>query len=218
MKKELTETNKFMIEKINEKKKNEEEKLKKANDSEKFKIRLRIKQLNEQLEKAKTPFERTPEEVERINKMIDNVKENVEVQAGNKIEGDRSDKQMSSKDEFQYGITMFINEVKKRREHLLKTIPVQEGILELLENHEPVGDEKEYAEEIKSRKNIVSQAKMALELFDDRIKNEQEVITWALENYENISKLNRFLNNPLGLKDYIEYEDSIKAKYLKGDK
>lgn len=216
--KELTETQKFMIEKINEAIKHEEEKLKKAKDNEKFKIRLKLKQLNEQLEKAKTPFERTPEEIERINGMINKVKENVEVQTGNRIEGDRSDKQMSSKDEFQYGITMFINEVKKRREQLLKTIPVQEGILELLESHEPIGDEKEYSEEIKSRKNIVAQAKMALELFDDRIKNEQEVITWALENYENISKLNRFLNNPLGLKDYIEYEDNIKAKYLKGDK
>lgn len=203
----------FMIEKIKEAIKEQKELLKKANDSEKPKIRIKLNNLEKQLENAKKPVVRTEKEVELINKIANKVKENAEVITGNKIEGDRSDKELTSKEEFEHGVSMFIEEIKLRKEQLLKDISTQEGIVKLLEEHEPIGDENSYKAEVQGRKNILGQMKMSLELFEDRINTNDEMVKWALENYENISKLNTFLNNPLKLKDYEEYVAEKRKKF-----
>lgn len=203
----------FMIEKIEEAIKEQNELLKKANDSEKPKIRIKISKLEKQLENAKKPVVRTEKEKELIDKIANKVKENAEVITGNKIEGDRADKQLTSKEEFEHGVSMFIEEIKLRKEQLLKDISTQEGIVKLLEEHEPIGDENSYKAEIQGRKNILGQMKMSLELFDDRINTNEEIVKWALENYDNISKLNTFLNNPLKLKDYEDYVAEKRKKF-----
>lgn len=203
----------FMIEKIEEAIKEQNELLKKANDSEKPKIRIKISKLEKQLENAKKPVVRTEKEKELIDKIANKVKENAEVITGNKIEGDRADKQLTSKEEFEHGVSMFIEEIKLRKEQLLKDISTQEGIVKLLEEHEPIGDENSYKAEIQGRKNILGQMKMSLELFDDRINTNEEIVKWALDNYDNISKLNTFLNNPLKLKDYEDYVAEKRKKF-----
>ena len=203
----------FMIEKIEEAIKEQNELLKKANDSEKPKIRINISKLEKQLENAKKPVVRTEKEKELIDKIANKVKENAEVITGNKIEGDRADKQLTSKEEFEHGVSMFIEEIKLRKEQLLKDISTQEGIVKLLEEHEPIGDENSYKAEIQGRKNILGQMKMSLELFDDRINTNEEIVKWALDNYDNISKLNTFLNNPLKLKDYEDYVAEKRKKF-----
>lgn len=203
----------FMISKINDAIKEQKKLLKKASDSEKPRIRIKISNLEKQLENAKKPVVRTEKEIELINKIANKVKENAEVITGNKIEGDRSDKELTSKEEFEHGISMFIEEIKLRKEQLLKDISTQEGIVKLLEDHEPIGDENSYKAEVAGRKNILGQMKMSLELFEDRINTNDEIVKWALENYENISKLNIFLNNPLKLKDYEEYVAEKRNKF-----
>lgn len=203
----------FMIEKIEEAIKEQNELLKKANDSEKPKIRIKISKLEKQLENAKKPVVRTEKEKELIDKIANKVKENAEVITGNKIEGDRADKQLTSKEEFEHGVSMFIEEIKLRKEQLLKDISTQEGIVKLLEEHEPIGDENSYKAEIQGRKNILGQMKMSLELFDDRINTNEEIVKWSLDNYDNISKLNTFLNNPLKLKDYEDYVAEKRKKF-----
>lgn len=205
METKLTKTQLFMIEQIKLAIKKEKENYKKANDSEKFKVKLKLKNLEEQLKRAQQPFERTEKEKELINKIANNVKENAEIMKGKKIEGDRSDRPLTSKEEFEHGISMFIEEVGNRKTQLEKDIATQKGILEILENHEFVGDEASYKAEIAGRKNIVAQMEMSLELFNERLSENEEVTKWALENYDNISKLNKFLNNPLKLKDYEDY-------------
>ena len=215
---ELTNIQKFMIGKIKEEITKTNKALKSAQDvSEKFKLKKKLENLKEQLANAQKPFERTEKEKELINKMAENVKKNAEVTSGVKIEGDRSDKPLTSKEEFEHGMSMFIQEVEHRREQLLKDMSTQEGIIKLLENHEPVGDEDAYKAEIAARKNIYKQMQMSLELFDDRIREKDEVQKWALDNYEFISRLNIWLNNPLRLKDYEDYEENIKSKYNKGE-
>lgn len=214
MENKLTDTQLFMIEQIKKAIAQEEELLKKAGDGEKPKHRIRLAQLHEQLEKASTPFERTEEEKELIEKIANKVKENVEVSAGKKIEGDRADKPLTSKEEFEHGMSLFIEEVARRKEELEKTLVVYEGIYEKLAVMETIGDEKIFNEELKSRKNIIAQIKMSLELFNDRLAESEEVQKWALDNYDNISKLNKYLNNPLRLKDYEEYETTLRKKYM----
>lgn len=214
MENKLTDTQLFMIEQIKKAIAQEEELLAKAGDGDKPRHRIKLKQLNEQLEKASTPFERTEEEKELINKMAEKIKENVEVSAGKKIEGDRADRPLTSKEEFEHGMSLFIEEVARRKEELEKTLVVYEGIYEKLSALETIGDEKIFNEELKSRKNIIAQIKMSLELFEDRLAESEEVQKWALDNYENISKLNKYLNNPLRLKDYEEYEAELRKKYM----
>lgn len=203
----------FMIGKIEEAIKEQNELLKKASDSDKPKIRIKISKLEKQLENAKKPVVRTEKEKELIDKIANKVKENAEVITGNKIEGDRADKPLTSKEEFEHGVSMFIEEIKLRKEQLLKDISTQEGIVKLLEEHEPIGDENSYKAEIQGRKNILGQMKMSLELFNDRIDTNEDIVKWALENYDNISKLNTFLNNPLKLKDYEDYVAEKRKKF-----
>ena len=73
---ELTQTQIFMIGKINEAIADVKTKMKTANDAEKPKLRIRLKQLEDQLENAKKPVHRTEKEKELINKMADKIKEN----------------------------------------------------------------------------------------------------------------------------------------------
>ena len=214
MENKLTDTQLFMIEQIKKAIAHEEELLKKAGDGEKPKHRIRMTQLHEQLEKASTPFERTEEEKELIEKIAKNVKENVEVSTGKKIEGDRADKPLTSKEEFEHGLSLFIEEVGRRKEELEKTLVVYENIYNKLADMKIEGDEKIVSEELKSRRNIIAQIKMSLELFNDRLAESAEVEKWALDNYDNISKLNKYLNNPLRLKDYEEYETALRKKYM----
>ena len=212
MENNLTKTQLFMIEKIEEAIKKEEELLSKAGSSDKPRHQLKLKQLNDQLKEAKKPFTRSEDEKALINKIANKVKGNVEIMTGKKIEGDRSDKPLTSKEEFEHGVSMFLEEINLRREQLLKTIPVHEGIIKMLEDHDPIGDEEEYKSEILARKNILSQMKMSLELFEDRIRD-SGIQEWAFENYDKLSELNKFLNNPLKLKDYEEYAVELKKKY-----
>ena len=214
MENKLTDTQLFMIEQIKKAIAHEEELLKEEGDGEKPKHRIRLTQLHEQLEKASTPFERTEEEKELIEKIAKNVKENVEVSTGKKIEGDRADKPLTSKEEFEHGLSLFIEEVGRRKEELEKTLVVYENIYNKLADMKIEGDEKIVSEELKSRKNIIAQIKMSLELFNDRLAESAEVEKWALDNYDNISKLNKYLNNPLRLKDYEEYETALRKKYV----
>lgn len=207
---ELTKTQLFMIEQIEKTIERERERLEKADYKKKPEIRKKIENLKLQLEKAKQPFERTEEEKKLIEKIAENVKENIEVSAPN-IEGDRSDKPLTSKEEFEYGMKMFIDEVKHRKEQLEKDLATQEGIVSILEQHEPVGDEQSYKNEISTRKNIISQMKMSLDLFNDRLA-EDEIQIWALDNYDNLSRLNTYLNNPLKLKDYEDYVEELRKK------
>lgn len=210
---ETNEIQQFMIKQIEKTIKETQELLKHANDSEKPKIRIKLVNLEKQLENAKKPVVRTEKEKELINKITEKVKENAEVITGNKIEGDRADKPLTSKEEFEHGVSMFIEEIKIRKEQLLKDISTQEGIVKLLEEHEPIGDENSYKAEVQGRKNILGQMKMSMELFDDRISTNEEIVKWALDNYDNISKLNTFLNNPLKLKDYEDYVAEKRKKY-----
>lgn len=209
---QLTKTQLFMIEQIEKFIKEEKLKLKKASDSDKPKIRIKIKQLETQLEQAKKPFERTEDEKKLIDSIANKVKGNVEIMTGKKIEGDRADKPLTSKEEFEHGISMFLEEIALRREQIIKTLEVQKGIVKILEEHEPIGDEKEYKDEIASRKNIIAQMEMSLDLFNDRIEN-SGIQEWAFENYDKLSELNKFLNNPLKLKDYEDYVAELKKKY-----
>ena len=91
---------------------------------------------------------------------------------------------------------------------------VYENIYNKLADMKIEGDEKIVSEELKSRRNIIAQIKMSLELFNDRLAESAEVEKWALDNYDNISKLNKYLNNPLRLKDYEEYETALRKKYM----
>lgn len=206
----LTKTQEFMIGQIEKALKDEKAKLKKANDSEKFKIRLKIKNLEQQLENAKKPFKRTEKEKQLINKIAGRVKENTEIMAGAKIEGDRADKPLTSKEEFEHGMSMFLLEVKNRKEQLAKDITVQETVVAVLENG--LNDHPEIKDDVESRKNIVAQMKMSMKLFEDRIAG-AEIQKWALDNYEMLSKLNTWLNNPLKLKDYEDYATALRNEF-----
>lgn len=208
---ELTKTQLFMIEQINMAIEQERANLEKADYKKRPEIRKKIENLKLQLQKASQPFERTEEEKKLIDNIVEKVEENAEVSKV-AIEGARADKPLTSKEEFEHGIKAFIEEVENRKAQLEKDLATQEGILKLLKESEPVGDATSFKDEIETREHIVRQLRMSMKLFEDRLA-ETEIQQWALDNYENISRLNTFLNNPLKLKDYEDYITSLTKEF-----
>lgn len=211
MEQKLTQTQLFMIEQINKAIEEVKEKIKKANDAEKPKLRIRLKQLEEQLENASKPFERTEKEKELINKMAENVKENAEVITGDKIEGDRSDKKLTSREELRYKLTSFLNDTKNKIVELKKVLAVQQEVLDVLSKHEAVSEEKLFEQNVKQIKDNIVMLKVSLRSMEDRVNN-AGIIDEIDNNYEFLKRVNIFLGNVLGLSDYQEYAENLKKE------
>lgn len=211
---ELTPTQVFMIEKINEAIKEIKGRIKKASDSEKPTLRFRLKQLEEQLENAKKPVHRTEKEKEIIENMTRKIKENAEVVAGDKIEGTRSDKKLTGREDLKYKLTAYINDNKNKIVELKKVLAVQEEVLKTLENHEPASEETIYKQNVAQIKDNIIRLKISLKSMEERVANEK-FVDEIDANYEFVRKLNIFLGNVLGLADYEEYAENLK-KELEG--
>lgn len=208
---ELTQTQIFMIGKINEAIADVKTKMKTANDAEKPKLRIRLKQLEDQLENAKKPVHRTEKEKELINKMADKIKENADVVAGDKIEGTKSDTKLTPKEDFKYKLTAYVNDNKNKIVELKKVIAVQEEVLQTLEAHEPVSEEPLYKQNVNQIKDNILKLKVSVKSMEDRVNN-AGIIEEVIENYDLIKRFNIFLGNVLGLADYEEYAEEIKKE------
>ncbi|MEG1565394.1 MAG: hypothetical protein RR342_01465 [Bacilli bacterium] len=214
---ELTDTQKFMIEQIKKTIVETKSNWKHASDSEKPFYRMKIANLEKQLENASKPFKRTKKEEEIINQMAKKIKNNAEVENGTKIEGDRADKKLTSAEDFKYKLGTYINNNIAKIVELEKGIAVQEEVLITLKAHTPASEEPMYAENIRQIEENIVKLKIAVTSMKERVE-EKEFVDEIIKNYEFVSRMNRFLGNPLGLADYEEYSNSLKSKVIGGDK
>lgn len=212
MEQELTNTQLFMIEKIGEEITKVKKMIKKASDSDKPKLRIRLKQLEEQLENAKKPVHRTEKEKEMIDNMAKNVLKNTQIEKGLKIEGDRSDKKLTSEEEFAYKLGEYLENNKNQIVELQKVIAVRKEVYETLLAHKPVSEETAYAQNLNQIKEDIVKLTVAVKSMQDRVEVGEDFIKEIRDNYQFVSKLNRFLGNPLGLSDYGEYAEELKNK------
>lgn len=213
---QLTPTQLRMAERIGNEIKKSEQALKTASGEEKNAIEERLNMLKAQYVKATTPFIRTSREKQLIDKIADSVKENASTVAGTKVAGDRSDKKLSSKDNFKYAVEMYIKEIENRLAPMKKELAAQEYILNILTANEEIAEEfrEVFGREVEFKKNMISQLKMNIKLFEERLElYNSGVFDWAINNYDDLSKLNVLLNDPLHLPDFEEYMSCRKKEF-----
>lgn len=209
---ELTKTQQFMIEQINKEIEKTKKSIVDANEKDKNKYRMRIAELNRQLENAKKPINRSEKDKELINKMIQHIQNNTEIEDPIVIEGDRSDKPMTSRDEFRYKLLRFVNENKNKIVELNKAIAVQQEVYNVLSRYEPVSEENMYRQNVTEIYNNIVKLKVAMKSMQERVDIGDKIIKEIDDNYELISRINRFLGNVIVLKDYEEYAEQLKKE------
>lgn len=143
--------------------------------------------------------------------MAEKVKENAEVVAGDKIEGTRSDKKLTGKEDLKYKLTAYVNDNKNKIVELNKVIAVQEEVLNTLLAHEPASEENLYKQNVTQIKDNILKLKVSVKSMEDRVKN-AAIVDEIIDNYAFISKVNIFLGNVLGLADYEEYAENLKKE------
>lgn len=214
----LTETQKMMIKKLEEAKAETEaraEVLRAKHPNltpDEFKelgeLQNKLININNQIRKAKQPVVMTPEKEAAIDKLIKNIEANAEI---TQVEAPEvsSAEEMSSKDEFQYSLNSYVEEMKASIPDMEKQLAVQKLILENMENFHPFEDKYDislYNADIETRRNIVEQLETTIQVVKKRIElAQQNLVGWAMDNYEMLSKFNFFVNNSLKLKDYEDY-------------
>jgi len=215
MEKVLTDVQKYMIEEITKAIKITEDEVKKASGSQKTKLRIRLNQLKVQLENAKKPVSRTPEEKAVIDKIVNKIAANTKVENVAGISGDRADKKHTSSEEFEIKLKTYLESNKNKIVEVEKLIAVQKEVYKVLNQHQPDSEETAYKQNLEQIKDNIIKLGVAVRSMKDRVADGERFVEEIIANYSFVSKLNRFLGNALNLSDYEEYANKLKNEIEK---
>ena len=197
--KELNPTQKLMVAAIEQEMEKTRNLLKKAkNDTEAKKLRARLANLKQQWENAHIPVHRTPEEIKKIDEIVKNVEENAEVVSA-EIEGDRSDKKLTPKEEFEYRLKTYVTDMKNRVVEAKKAAALYKEVSAVLNGRESFCEETMYKGFVSNVTKQCEAIDKSLATMENRIAHSDEMIKLCMENFDMLEKINSFLNNPLNL-------------------
>lgn len=196
---ELNPTQKMMIKAIEEEIYKTRALIEKSKDDrEAKKLRLRLANLKKQWDNAHTTVHRTPEEIKKIEEIVKNVKDNAEVVSA-EIEGDRSDKKLTPKEEFEYRLKTYVTDMKNRVVEAKKAAALYKEVSAVLKGREPFCEENMYKGFVDNISKQCGAIDKSLATMEGRIASSDEMIKLCMENFEMLEKINSFLNNPLNL-------------------
>lgn len=155
---------------------------------------------------ASQPVDNTPERVEAIDKFINNIE--IEVDMPQAV--DRSP--ITSYDIFVSSLTHYQEKLAEHNKVLNDQLACTKDILNLMEAYTEELDENEISDalsqRIESERKIKDDLTVALDCNNERLDYAEEICNKIIANYDLLSDINFFLNNPLGMPDY---EERVKA-------
>lgn len=155
---------------------------------------------------ASQPVENTPERLEAIDKFIKNIEIEVDMPEAKEA------KQITSFDVFVSNINNYIDKLIEHNEVLKEQLDCESTILDLLEAYQDEMAKGEISDaflaRIENSKKIKDDLTVAADCNTERLTMAADMKDKLIENYQLVSDINFFMNNPLNLPDY---EERVKA-------
>lgn len=159
---------------------------------------------------ASQPVDNTPERVAAIDKFIKNIE--VEVDIPKAEEGHK----ITSKDIFVSNIDSYIQKLEEHRDVLKTQLECESSILELFEEYMVELDSSDmiydaFKQRVDSTRKLKDDLTVAAECNEERLNVATDMRDKLINNYEFISDINFFMNNPLNMPDYDERVKAVSS-------
>lgn len=159
---------------------------------------------------ASQPVDNTPERVAAIDKFIKNIE--VEVDIPKAEEGHK----ITSKDIFVSNIDSYIQKLEEHRDVLKTQLECESSILELFEEYMVELDSSDmiydaFKQRVESTRKLKDDLTVAAECNEERLNVATDMRDKLINNYEFISDINFFMNNPLNMPDYDERVKAVSS-------
>lgn len=166
----------------------------------------------EQVEVKEPVIEDTQEEQKTYEQKVDEFINNVKVEVDAPEVDENGD--VSYLSELKHNVKNYQEQMQEQVESILTAIEAQEIIISLIEKELEVTEAGKIAEalkdDVKTRKNIVTDAHKAIAAYSEKLKLYDDIMAFIDTDYDKLVLIDKYFNAPLQLQETLDFFNNIK--------
>ena len=166
----------------------------------------------EQVEVKEPVIEDTQEEQKTYEQKVDEFINNVKVEVDAPEVNENGD--VSYLSELKHNVKNYQEQMQEQVESISTAIEAQEIIISLIEKELEVTEAGKIAEalkdDVKTRKNIVTDAHKAIAAYSEKLKLYDDIMEFIDTDYDKLVLIDKYFNAPLQLQETLDFFNNIK--------
>lgn len=166
----------------------------------------------EQVEVKEPVIEDTQEEQKTYEQKVDEFINNVKVEVDAPEVDEKGD--VSYLSELKHNVKNYQEQMQEQVESISTAIEAQEIIISLIEKELEVTEAGKIAEalkdDVKTRKNIVTDAHKAIAAYSEKLKLYDDIMAFIDTDYDKLVLIDKYFNAPLQLQETLDFFNNIK--------
>lgn len=166
----------------------------------------------EQVEVKEPVIEDTQEEQKTYEQKVDEFITNVKVEVDAPEVDENGD--VSYLSELKHNVKNYQEQMQEQVESISTAIEAQEIIISLIEKELEVTEAGKIAEalkdDVKTRKNIVTDAHKAIAAYSEKLKLYDDIMAFIDTDYDKLVLIDKYFNAPLQLQETLDFFNNIK--------
>lgn len=166
----------------------------------------------EQVEVKEPVIEDTQEEQKTYEQKVDEFINNVKVEVDAPEVDENGD--VSYLSELKHNVKNYQEQMQEQVESISTAIQAQEIIISLIEKELEVTEAGKIAEalkdDVKTRKNIVTDAHKAIAAYSEKLKLYDDIMAFIDTDYDKLVLIDKYFNAPLQLQETLDFFNNIK--------
>ncbi len=166
----------------------------------------------EQVEVKEPVIEDTQEEQKTYEQKVDEFINNVKVEVDAPEVDENGD--VSYLSELKHNVKNYQEQMQEQVESISTAIEAQEIIISLIEKELEVTEAGKIAEalkdDVKTRKNIVTDAHKAIAAYSEKLKLYDDIMEFIDTDYDKLVLIDKYFNAPLQLQETLDFFNNIK--------
>lgn len=166
----------------------------------------------EQVEVKEPVIEDTQEEQKTYEQKVDEFINNVKVEVDAPEVDENGD--VSYLSELKHNVKNYQEQMQEQVESISTAIEAQEIIISLIEKELEVTEAGKIAEalkdDVKTRKNIVTDAHKAITAYSEKLKLYDDIMAFIDTDYDKLVLIDKYFNAPLQLQETLDFFNNIK--------
>lgn len=166
----------------------------------------------EQVEVKEPVIENTQEEQKTYEQKVDQFINNVKVEVDAPEVDENGD--VSYLSELKHNVKNYQEQMQEQVESISTAIEAQEIIISLIEKELEVTEAGKIAEalkdDVKTRKNIVTDAHKAIAAYSEKLKLYDDIMAFIDTDYDKLVLIDKYFNAPLQLQETLDFFNNIK--------
>lgn len=166
----------------------------------------------EQVEVKEPVIEDTQEEQKTYEQKVDEFINNVKVEVDAPEVDENGD--VSYLSELKHNVKNYQEQMQEQVESISTAIEAQEIIISLIEKELEVTEAGKIAEalkdDVKTRKNIVTDAHKAIAAYSEKLKLYDDIMAFIDTDYDKLVLIDKYFNAPLQLQETLDFFNNIK--------